>query len=113
MARYVTLGAAVGLLVLGAVMAWGGRAGPATAQVSGGTMQSMLMELDATRTRATVDFAQAVPRLGASVDVGEGLITFHRIGADMVCFLVPGNTANQVTCVPYTNVVGVIYEVNQ
>ena len=43
--------------------------------------------------------------------MGEGGILLERAGADVVCLLVPGNTSDQITCVPYTNVISVIHDI--
>jgi hypothetical protein len=86
---------------------------PTAAQPPADTMRALLTELNANNTQATIAFGQAVPRLGRSIDMGEGGAQFERIGADMVCFIVPGTTVDQIGCVPYTNITSVIYSENR
>ncbi len=79
------------------------------AQSSADSFGNLLRELEASNTRATIEFAQVAPRLGRTVDIGEGTVLVDRVGADMICFVVPGTTLDQITCVPFSNITSVIY----
>lgn len=79
------------------------------AQSSADSLATLLRELDANGTRATIEFGQAVPRVGRSVDIGEGAVLVDRVGTDMICFVIPGTTLDQISCVPFANVKSVIY----
>lgn len=109
MTKNILLALLLGALVGGGALLWTDQRQPATAQAPADTLGSLLAEIDANGTRATIEFGQAVPRLGRSLDVGEGGAQFHRIGADIVCFVVPGTTVDQIGCVPYANIMSVIY----
>jgi hypothetical protein len=101
-------GAAVIVAVVAAVVIASGST-DLRAQSSADTLASLLQDLDASGTRATLEFGQAVPRLGRSVDIGEGAVLVDRIGADIICFVIPGTTLDQISCVPFANVMSVIY----
>lgn len=74
------------------------------------SLETLFGALEAQNTAATVEFTAPIARLGASVRIGtDGETQVQRVGADMVCFGVAGQSLTQVTCVPYTQIRAVLY----
>ena len=97
------------VIVVG-VVALGWWAAPLAAQPQAETLGALLNELNSSGTLATIEFNDDVPRLGKSVDIGMGeAVQVERIGADIICFAVPGTAVKQVGGVPFSNIASVIY----
>lgn len=89
---------------------WGWSNYATQAQTEADSFQSLLLELNQSDTVFTISFVSAVPRIGQSVDIGNGQpYTLDRIGRDMTCIVFIGQALNQYQCVPYSQIATVTY----
>lgn len=95
-------GLLISTVIVGVVMS-------ARAQTPPENLAGVLAALENSGTLATIEFTETVPRLGKSVDIGLGDPQIATIGSDLVCFQQVAQSSQQITCVPYSNVLAVFY----